>query len=59
MRNFDGFKFRQAMKAATPTPDFRGEDWELEKEQVLKDSVEKLERMWLHIWSKLYKLTCR
>ena len=52
--DFDGFKFRQA-KVQTPTPDFRGEDWELEKEQVLKDAQMSLERMWAHIWSKLAK----
>ena len=33
IEKFDGFKFRQA-KAQTPTPDFRGEDWELEKEKM-------------------------
>lgn len=54
IKNFDGFKFRQA-KAQTPTPNFRGEDWELEKEQVLKDAETSLERMWVHLWSKLAK----
>ena len=54
IEKFDGFKFRQA-KEKTPVPDFRGEDWELEKEQVLKDTATSLERMWVHIWSKLAK----
>ncbi len=54
IKDFDGFKFRQA-KAQTPTPDFRGEDWELEKEQVLKDAETSLERMWAHLYYKLAK----
>ena len=54
IKDFDGFKFRQA-KAQVPTPNFRGEDWEFEKEQILKDSETSLERMWVHIWSKLAK----
>ena len=54
IKDFDGFKFRQA-KAATPVPNFRGEDWELEKEQILKDTEKATERMWVHIWSKLAK----
>ena len=52
IEKFDGFKFRQA-KAQNTTPDFRGEDWELEKEQMLKDTAASLEKMWVHIWSKL------
>ena len=54
IKDFDGFKFRQA-KAQTPTPDFRGEDWELGKEQMLKDAAVSLEKMWAHLWSKLAK----
>ena len=54
IEKFGGFKFRQA-KETTQVPDFRGEDWELEKEQVLKDTATSLERMWVHIWSKLAK----
>ena len=52
--DFDGYKFRQA-KAQTPVPCFRGEDWELEKEQVLKDAEMSLERMWVHLYYKLAK----
>ena len=54
IEKFDGFKFRQA-KATTPVPNFRGEDWELEKEQVLKDAETSLERMWVHLYHKLAK----
>ena len=54
IEKFDGFKFRQA-KAQTPTPDFRGEDWELEKEQALKDAETSTERMWAHLYYKLAK----
>ena len=54
IEKFDGYKFRQA-KAQTPAPDFRGDDWELEKESILKDAEASTERMWLHIWSKLAK----
>ena len=54
IKDFDGFKFRQA-KATTPVPDFRGEDWELEKEQVLKDAETSLEKMWVHLYHKLAK----
>lgn len=54
IEKFDGYKFRQA-KAQTQVPDFRGEDWELEKEQVLKDAATSLERMWVHIYHKLAK----
>ena len=54
IEKFDGFKFRQA-KAQTPAPDFHGEDWELEKEQALKDASTSLERMWVNLWSKLAK----
>ena len=54
INNFDGYKFRQA-KSLTETPDFRGEDWELEKEQILKDVSASLERMWLHLYYKLAK----
>lgn len=54
IEKFDGFKFRQA-KAQTPLPDFRGEDWELEKEQVLKNAQMALERMWVHLYHKLAK----
>ena len=54
INNFDGYKFRQA-KAQTPVPNFRGEDWELEKEQVLKDAETSLERMWVHLYYKLAK----
>jgi len=52
--DFDGYKFRQA-KTQTPTPDFRGEDWELEKENILKDAEASLERMWMHLYYKLAK----
>ena len=51
---FDGHKFRQA-KAQTPTPDFRGEDWELEKESILKDAEKATERMWMHLYYNLAK----
>ena len=54
IEKFDGFKFRQA-KGKTPVPDFRGEDWELEKESILKDAEKATEKMWVHIWSKLAK----
>ena len=54
IEKFDGFKFRQA-KAQTPTPDFRGEDWELEKEQIIKDAETSLERMWVHLYYKSTK----
>ena len=54
IKDFDGYKFRQA-KATTPTPNFRGEDWELEKEQVLKDAETSLEKMWVHLYYKLAK----
>ena len=54
LTNFDGYKFRQA-KNLTETPNFRGEDWELEKEQILKDAETSLERMWLHLYYKLAK----
>ena len=54
IEKFDGFKFRQA-KEKTPVPDFRGEDWELEKEQIIKDAGTSLERMWAHLWSNLAK----
>jgi len=54
IEKFDGFKFRQA-KTQTPTPDFRGEDWELEKEKVLADAARSLERMWVHLYYKLAK----
>ncbi len=54
IEKFDGFKFRQA-KAQNPVPDFRGEDWELEKEQILKDAQTSLERMWVHLYYKLAK----
>ncbi len=54
IKDFDGYKFRQA-KAQTPTPDFRGEDWEIEKEQVLKDAQASLEMMWVHLYYKLTK----
>ena len=54
IEKFDGFKFRQA-KATTPTPDFRGEDWELEKESILKDAETSLEKMWVHLYYKLAK----
>lgn len=52
IEKFDGFKFRQAK---APTPDFRGEDWELEKEQVLKDAQMSLERMWVYLYYNLAK----
>ena len=52
--DFDWYKFRQA-KAQTQVPDFRGEDWELEKEKILTDAGTSTERMWLHIWGKLAK----
>ena len=51
---FDGYKFRQA-KSLTETPDFRGENWELEKEQILTDAEISLERMWVHLYHKLAK----
>lgn len=51
-KKFDGYKFRQAM-AATTTPDFRGEDWELQKEQMLETASADIARMWRHIWQKL------
>lgn len=54
IEKFDGFKFRQA-KEKTPVPDFRGEDWELEKEQILKDVSVSLGRMWAHLYHKLAK----
>ena len=54
INNFDGYKFRQA-EAQTQVPDFRGEDWELEKEKILTDAGTSTERMWLHIWGKLAK----
>ncbi len=54
IEKFDGLKFRQA-KAQTPVPDFRGEDWELEKESILKDAETSLERMWVHLYYKLAK----
>ena len=54
IKDFDGFKFRQA-KAQTQAPDFRGEDWELEKESILKDAGTSLERMWVHLYYKLAK----
>ena len=52
--DFDWYKFRQA-KAQTQVPDFRGEDWELEKEQIFKDAETSLERMWVHLYYKLAK----
>lgn len=54
IEKFDGFKFRQA-KAQTPVPNFRGEDWELEKEQVLKEARMSLERMWVYLYYNLAK----
>jgi len=54
IKDFDGFKFRQA-KAQNPVPDFRGEDWELEKESILKDAETSIERMWVHLYYKLAK----
>ncbi len=54
IEKFDGYKFRQA-KEKTPVPNFRGEDWGLEKESILKDAEKAIERMWVHIWSKLAK----
>ena len=54
IEKFDGYKFRQA-KEKNPVPNFRGEDWELEKEQIIKDATTSLERMWAHLWSKLAK----
>lgn len=54
IEKFDGFKFSQA-KAQTPVPNFRGEDWELEKENILKDAETSLERMWVHLYYKLAK----
>lgn len=54
IEKFDGFKFRQA-KSQTPTPNFRGEDWELEKESILKDAEKATERMWVHLYYKLAK----
>lgn len=52
IEKFDGYKFQQA-KCQTSVPNFRGEDWELEKEQVLKDAETSLERMWVHLYHKL------
>ena len=52
IEKFDGYKFHQA-KEKTPVPNFRGEDWELEKEQIIKDAGTSLEKMWVHLWSKL------
>ena len=52
--DFDGYKFRQA-KSRTETPRFRGEDWELEKETILKDAEASTERMWVHLYYKLAK----
>jgi len=54
IEKFDGFKFRQA-KAQTPVPNFRGEDWELEKESILKDAETSLERMWVYLYYNLAK----
>ena len=54
IKDFDGFKFRQA-KEKTPVPNFRGEDWELEKESILKDAEKATERMWAHLYYKLTK----
>lgn len=54
IKNFDVYKFLQA-KSTTPAPNFRGEDWELEKEQILKDAYASLERMWVHLYHKLAK----
>ena len=36
-------------------PDFRGEDWELEKESILKDAEKATERMWVHLYYNLAK----
>ncbi len=52
--DFDVYKFRQA-KSQTQTPDFRGEDWELQKESILKDAETSTERMWVHLYYKLAK----
>ena len=54
IKDFDGFKFRQA-KEKTPVPNFRGEDWELEKESILKDAETSTEMMWVHLYHKLSK----
>lgn len=54
IKDFDVYKFLQA-KAQTPVPDFRGEDWELEKESILKDAEKAIERMWVYLYYNLAK----
>ena len=52
--NFDGYKFRQAMKSSRPTEEFYYcEDYELHKEGRLNLASEDCQRMWRHLWQKM------
>lgn len=53
IKNFDGFKFRQAMVATATGVNFYGEDYELSKEKRLETASEDVSRMWRHLWQKL------
>jgi len=53
-QKFDGYKFRQAMRAIAPTnTNFFGGDWELCKELRLQVAANDTARMWRHLWQKL------
>ena len=55
IKNFDGYKFRQAMAMATTSTsvEFFGEDYELSKEKRLETASEDTSRMWRYLWQKL------
>ena len=61
IKNFDGYKFRQAKKSILgEAPDFTGEDWELLKQIALDVADKATERMFVHLYYKLaHKLTCK
>lgn len=53
IKKFDGYKFHQAMKATTPSTNFFGSDWELDRESRLQLATSDTARMWRHLWQKL------
>jgi hypothetical protein len=51
--NFDGYKFRQAMKSSSSNTNFYGEDWELHRTTRLEEASNDCQRMWRHLWQKM------
>ena len=49
--NFDGYKFRQAMKCSNTG--FYGEDWEFHRTYRIETASNDCQRMWRHLWQKM------